>query len=138
MDEHDILQEGEVSVSNGAVMGEVLLCCCSHFLWPKDVLRATAVVQIEGGSVPSYKDCLVFSARRRKLPSDLFLEGAKYHVVHKLEVVRAFCATDLRDHSVCWDFVSTSLPLCSYFLLRIDRPGTLEILEKRRRQRRSW
>jgi RNA-dependent RNA polymerase len=84
VDEHGLLEEGELLVGNGMVQGPVLICR-SPCNAPGDIQKATAIAGVDKAPYAYLKDTLVFSAKgQRPLPDKLGggdLDGDEYYVI---------------------------------------------------------
>ena len=106
IDEHDILEEGEVLVGNGKIHGPVLVSR-SPCLTPGDVQKAHAVAGREGGdrfaqTYTKLKDLIVFSSKGKRPLADKLgggdLDGDEFYILTERRLVENMESVEAYDY----------------------------------------
>ena len=111
IDEHGILEEGQVLVGNGKIQGPVLVCrspCNS----PGDIQRADAVAKLSYEPFTNLDQVIIFSAKGdRPLPDMLAgvdLDGDEYFIINEVDFIEKLCPAKPIDYgSQSKDILST-------------------------------
>jgi hypothetical protein len=142
IDEHGILEEGQVLVGNGSIKGPVLISR-SPCLMPGDIQKAHAVARRErfAETYSRMKNVIVFSAKGQRPLADKLgggdLDGDQYYVITEKDLVEHTQSVDAHDYGSQTDDVAISVRInvqesfsVSSFARAPDLSNQLNVLRK--------
>ena len=118
IDEHGILEEGQVLVGNGKTQGPVLICrspCNS----PGDIQRVNALAKHPYEPFTNLDQVIIFSAKGdRPLPDMLAggdLDGDEYFIINEVDFIEKFCPAKPVDYGSQSNDIPSIINVKKYF-----------------------
>ena len=122
IDEHGILEEGEVLAGNGQIQGQVLIFR-SPSMSPGDIQKVTAVPGRAGYPYDHLGETLVFSAKGPRPLADMLaggdLDGDEYYVIEEASIVDAVTTVGPSAYSKQSDHVAPAIDVQRTFGFRL-------------------
>ena len=138
VDEHNILEEGQVLVGNGLITGRVLLCRtpCNH---PGDIQMAEAVSRKDEAIFKALDQTIIFSAKGDRPLADMLsggdFDGDKYYIIDEARLVDSVHPTEACDFESQRENIDAEISFDRYFTVAqkgkpIDLEGQIDVFHQ--------